>query len=100
MAKRKPTKKNEQPELSFDADAPAAATPAKGKKATPPAEGTPIGDSSAVLVPKTAPADPSTFNIQPSTDVAAAPAPKRPKGQKVQDEQAPLAQAYRNWFLD
>ncbi|MFI5336123.1 MAG: DNA gyrase/topoisomerase IV subunit A [Opitutales bacterium] len=27
-------------------------------------------------------------------------APKRKKGEKVQDEQAPLAKHYRNWFLD
>ncbi|MEQ1850475.1 MAG: DNA gyrase/topoisomerase IV subunit A [Chthoniobacteraceae bacterium] len=27
-------------------------------------------------------------------------APKRKAGEKVQDEQAPLAQSYRNWFLD
>ncbi len=26
--------------------------------------------------------------------------PKRPEGQKVQDEATPLAQHYRNWFLD
>jgi len=26
--------------------------------------------------------------------------PKRKEGEKVQDEQAPLAQSYRNWFLD
>ncbi|HAB18990.1 MAG TPA: DNA gyrase/topoisomerase IV subunit A [Verrucomicrobiota bacterium] len=28
------------------------------------------------------------------------PTPKRQPGEKVQDEQAPLAQSYRNWFLD
>src|SRR3979490_2802340 len=27
-------------------------------------------------------------------------APTRKEGEKVQDEQAPLAQSYRNWFLD
>ncbi len=27
-------------------------------------------------------------------------APRRKDGEKVQDEQAPLAQSYRNWFLD
>lgn len=29
-----------------------------------------------------------------------APAPERKKGEKVQDEEAPLAVSYRNWFLD
>src|SRR5258707_3378047 len=33
---------------------------------------------------------------QPSEPVP----PKRQEGEKVQDEQAPLAQSYRNWFLD
>jgi topoisomerase-4 subunit A len=31
---------------------------------------------------------------------AEAPAPERKDGEKVQDEQAPLAVSYRNWFLD
>src|SRR5215212_3030526 len=30
----------------------------------------------------------------------APPAPTRKTGEKVQDEQAPLAVSYRNWFLD
>ena len=30
----------------------------------------------------------------------APPPPEREKGEKVQDEQAPLAVSYRNWFLD
>jgi len=36
----------------------------------------------------------------PLTAASEAPPPKRKKGEKVQDEQAPLAQSYRNWFLD
>ncbi len=45
---------------------------------------------------------PATQALAPIThDPAAAPeAPKRKKGEKIQDEQAPLAQHYRNWFLD
>ncbi len=117
MAKKKSSKNNDQPELPLDSGsqkpetgaASAGATAPKnlkpegsGKgrksaKATPPAEGTPIADSSSALVPA---ADPlSTLSSQPSTAVSE-PVPKRPKGQKVQDEQAPLAISYRNWFLD
>ena len=103
MAKKKPSKNNEQPELPLGGETPPAAQSgkskepsAKGKKPTPPAEGTPISDSSAVLVP----ASPLPLAASPSAAEDAPPPPKRPKGQKVQDEQAPLALSYRNWFLD
>ncbi|MEO6742392.1 MAG: DNA topoisomerase, partial [Chthoniobacteraceae bacterium] len=84
MPKKTPSKKNDQPELPLDS-APAApagndnATKAEESPAAPPV---PAADSS----PVTAPTDD--------------PAPKRQPGEKVQNEQAPLAQAYRNWFLD
>jgi topoisomerase-4 subunit A len=118
MAKKKPSKNNDQPELPLGGDTtPAAGKPetgnlkpegpgkAKGKKGakpTPPAEGTPISDSSAVLVPASD-LQVSGFRSQVSDGPVAADAPeapKRKKGEKVQDEQAPLAVSYRNWFLD
>ncbi|HWA28129.1 MAG TPA: DNA gyrase/topoisomerase IV subunit A [Lacunisphaera sp.] len=109
MAKKKPTKNKDQAELPLDgADAPQAPAPKgkaarKGAKPTPPAEGTPLPDSSAVLVPKNAAgiADPGSAAPGSATPATSEPPPpKRKKGEKVQDEQSPLAQHYRNWFLD
>ncbi|MDB6167870.1 MAG: gyrA 1 [Verrucomicrobia bacterium] len=77
MAKRKKPS-SDQPELPLDApEQKAAVEPAKP----------------AASVPATVPSP-------PSVEAPAAPAPKRKKGEKVQDEQAPLAQHYRKWFLD
>ena len=46
-------------------------------------------------------ADPAPIRSPQSAIENPSPPPaKRPPGQKVQDERAPLAQAYRNWFLD
>jgi topoisomerase-4 subunit A len=70
MAKKKPSKNTDQPELPLDA----------GAAAQGPAKATPAPEASA-----------------PEKE---APAPKRKKGEKVQDEKAPLAQHYRKWFLD
>jgi topoisomerase-4 subunit A len=87
MAKKKPSKKEtEQPELPLDtaSNAPAASeSPAQKSEASP--------TSPASDVPPAA----SDGDAAPSVEV-----PKRPKGEKVQDEAAPLAKAYRNWFLD
>jgi topoisomerase-4 subunit A len=77
MAKKKSPKDNEQPELSLSSiDAPAVngATPATTEQ--PPEQ--------SLTIPE--PAPPETSG--------------RAKGEKVQDEQAPLAVSYRNWFLD
>ncbi|HEY8993547.1 MAG TPA: DNA gyrase subunit A, partial [Lacunisphaera sp.] len=87
MAKRKPTKKNEQPELPLDAT-PAAEPQTPNAKGQTPNEKDPASAAPAIENPES-----KIENQEPQ-------APKRPKGQKVQDEQAPLAQAYRNWFLD
>lgn len=74
MAK-KSAKNSDQPELPLNGG---AATP----ESTPPAE------------PQApAPASPETL-------APAAPPPARRAGQKVQDDEAPLALSYRNWFLD
>ncbi len=78
MAKKKPSKQNDQPELSFD-DASAASN----------GRGTPTPPESA--------ATPATA---PSETAPDAPVPQRRKGEKVQDDRAPLATHYRNWFLD
>ncbi|MDP2136704.1 MAG: DNA gyrase/topoisomerase IV subunit A [Candidatus Didemnitutus sp.] len=81
MPKRKKPSYN-QPELPLDAPAPI------------PEE---KGQSSA-SIPTAVPANGSADDS--ATNEAAAEAPKRKKGEKVQHEQAPLAQSYRNWFLD
>ncbi|WP_438481655.1 DNA gyrase/topoisomerase IV subunit A [Oleiharenicola lentus] len=76
MAKKKPSKKSDQPELPLDAAATNVVVPA-----TPPAA-EPVSESLTV----------------PMESVSLA--PTRPKGVKVQDDQAPLALHYRNWFLE
>jgi len=75
MAKRKKPS-SEQSELPLDA-APVPASPAEPEPAiNGVAPDAPVEASSAMLQPM------------------------RKEGEKVQDEQAPLAQSYRNWFLD
>ncbi len=91
MAKKKPSKKNDQPELPLDAVVPEAGTKPETGNLKP--EGSKPSDFSGSDTPQV-----SGFRFQVSEE--APPPPKRPKGQKVQDEQAPLAQSYRNWFLD
>ncbi len=70
MAKKKPSKSSDQTELPLDS----------------------------------VPAAPVAAKAAPAPEAAApekeAPPPKRKKGEKVQDEKAPLAQHYRRWFLD
>ena len=89
MAKKKPAKKNDQPELPLDG-------PAAPEPQTPSAKGQSPGEKD----PAPAAAASEIQNRESKIENEAPPPPKRPKGQKVQDEQAPLAQAYRNWFLD
>ena len=82
MPKKKPSKKNDQTELPLDA-----------APAIPSEEGAPPPEPGAA--PKS---EPAASSLPPAASEA--PPPKRKKGEKVQDEQAPLAQSYRNWFLD
>ena len=82
MAKKKTSKNNDQPELPLGGDdAPQPKPETTGQKP----EGS---DQNAGLSDAT------------SQVSASEPPPKRKKGEKVQDEQAPLAVSYRNWFLD
>lgn len=75
MAKKKSAQDNDQPMLPLDA------APAE----TPPAPA-PV---SREVTPEPA--------VDPEADTLA---PTRRPGEKVQDEQSPLAVSYRNWFLD
>src|SRR5262245_6881249 len=86
MAKKKSSKKSDQPELPLDA-APTAA---------------PAGDKDAGSTAKSEVTSPNSDLRSSISDSAPAesPPPPRKKGEKVQDDQAPLAQHYRNWFLD
>lgn len=96
MAKKKPSKKSDQPELPLDAAPEAGSKPETGNLKPEDSEPSGKGNSSADLAPQV-----SGLRSQASEEtVSAPPAAKRPKGQKVQDEAAPLAQSYRNWFLD
>jgi topoisomerase-4 subunit A len=76
MAKRKTPKTPEQPELQLDATGPV------------PAPSAPVP---AAAVQPVAAAEPSEVS---------APLVTRKPGVKVQDDDAPLAQSYRNWFLE
>jgi topoisomerase-4 subunit A len=78
MAKKKSPENNEQPELTLNG-APTAPAPNGAEPAA--------NDTSAEQTLATA---------ENTVDVA----PRRKEGEKVQDEQAPLAVSYRNWFLD
>lgn len=94
MAKKKPSKKpNDQAELPLDAASAAPAPEDRGQKA----ENREVSSVPAPAATGTAATQPSALSSQLS---APAEAPRRTKGEKVQDEQAPLAQHYRNWFLD
>jgi len=94
MAKKKTSKKpNDQAELPLDAASAAPAPEDRGQK-TEDREVPPVPAPAAA---GTAATQPSSLSSQLS---APAEAPRRAKGEKVQDEQAPLAQHYRNWFLD
>ncbi len=87
MAKRKSSKNSDQPELPLDSTA--VPTPTNPGRKTEPRS-----------APKAAVAAPSA-NRDPAAETAAIePPPPRKKGQKVQDDKAPLAQHYRNWFLE
>src|SRR5581483_2187120 len=75
MAKRKKPS-SEQSELPLDA-APVPASPAEPEPPTNGAAPDALAETSSAVLQ-----------------------PMRKEGEKVQDEQAPLAQSYRNWFLD
>lgn len=99
MAKKNPSRKsNDQPELPLGGED-TAPTGAKARGEAPKAK----DQEAAGRDP--APREPERTAEKPATDAAgkegvlAAPA-RRPKGQKVQDEDAPLSRSYRNWFLD
>jgi topoisomerase IV subunit A len=82
MAKKKPSKKSDQPELPLGAD---DTSPSPAPSPVPSPAGIPNPKSK---IQNTAYGD---SPIEP---------PRRKKGQKVYDEDAPLTQHYRNWFLD
>jgi len=97
MAKRKKPSNN-QPELPLGAaasDQPSAVSKqpkARGSKSELKADSLPLKAAEPTAAELTASSLPLT--------AADSPPPKRKKGVKVQDEQAPLAQSYRGWFLE
>jgi topoisomerase-4 subunit A len=99
MAKRK--KDTKQTELIFDADG--ADTPS-GVKAKVPASTTAAKSSGAkkTVAPASAVAAPAEPIENPKSKIVNPPPPPPPRrrGGKVQDDNAPLVRAYRDWFLD
>jgi topoisomerase-4 subunit A len=107
MSKKKPAKKSDQAELPLDSvggkpetgdlkpeKAGARRPSVASGKAEAEADSGLLSRDFAATIPQV-----SGFSPQVS-DAPSAPPPKRPKGQKVQDEDAPLSKHYRNWFLD
>lgn len=95
MSKKKSSKKNDQPELPLDAAAPEAPVPAASDKVQVESAKSPAPD-----LPASGSDLPATRYPLLATSEAPVAPPKRPKGQKVYDEDAPLAKSYKNWFLD
>jgi topoisomerase-4 subunit A len=88
----KPSKKptaSDQSELPLEA----AAVPATTSDVPASAADAPVSTNGAV-------SDTAVYANGDAAASAEAVAPKRNPGEKVQDEQAPLAQSYRNWFLE
>src|SRR5919107_1029120 len=72
----------------------------KRKKPTSDQTELPLEGASSEVQPNPASATNGAASDPPAHPEVAALAPTRKPGQKVQDEQAPLAVSYRNWFLD
>ncbi|HWA10001.1 MAG TPA: DNA gyrase/topoisomerase IV subunit A [Opitutaceae bacterium] len=87
MPKKKPSKSPDQPELPLDGGAAAPTPPAK--------EGKRGGKT-----PKPEPAPAKAEPVAPAEVEALPPPPPRKKGEKIQDDRAPLASSYRGWFLE
>ena len=99
MPKKKPSKNNDQPELELGA---AAAPAPKARGTRPEARGKKTPTSPPSPLTPQASHLPSSLTPQTS-DLTPDPtpeAPKRKKNQKIQDDPAPLATAYRGWFLE
>jgi topoisomerase IV subunit A len=100
MAKRKKPN-NDQPELPLEGAADATqGTSGKGQvtKGGKPKSEAPSPDEKDEV-----PAAAASEIVTPKSEIVnvpAEPAPKRKKGEKVQDDQAPLAKNYRDWFLE
>ena len=102
MAKKKSKKPSDQAELPLG-DAETAPSSKRKAISDKPADGRgsdPRPDSPPASVSKSAELKADSLPLKAAAAEPEAPPPKRKKGQKVQDEPAPLAQAYRNWFLD
>ncbi|MEI6105954.1 MAG: DNA gyrase subunit A, partial [Opitutae bacterium] len=99
MSKKKSSKNNDQPELPLGGETP---PPETGDRRPEPGK---TGKTSASTRPDSStnrpePVEGAASSLPSPASAEVPPAPKRKKGEKVQDEQAPLALAYRNWFLD
>jgi topoisomerase-4 subunit A len=104
MAKKKNPKNSDQPELPLGGDevsppqAKGEGREARGKaseKAVDPATASQRSGADAK------PEEPKAAEVTTvSSGGNGEPPSRRRKGEKVQDEQSPLAQHYRNWFLD
>ena len=98
MARKKSSKNSDQPELPLDAGVENAAPAKKGGKAEAKATAPEMAQRSGAG----GDAKPDEPKGDQVVTVPSAPIPPPPRrgGEKVQDEDSPLAVSYRNWFLD
>ena len=89
MAKKKSSKKDSQSELPLES-APAPPPENRGQKTEDSQAAKPAAPESAQPIE----------NRESKIENSSEPPPKRKKGVKIQDDPAPLAVSYKNWFLD
>ena len=97
MPKKKPSKNSQQAELPLDVGAKPPTSEDRGQRSEDSAGKTEgrMPEKSAKSAVIENPPGPLPFEA-----LAKEGPPKRKKGEKVQDDQAPLAKSYRGWFLD
>jgi topoisomerase-4 subunit A len=106
MAKKKNPKNSEQPELPFGGDeasppqAKGEGREARGKASEKPVDPATANQRSGAGADAKAEEPKAADVTTVSSGGNGEPPARRRKGEKVQDEQSPLAQHYRNWFLD
>ncbi|MEY2881930.1 MAG: gyrase subunit, partial [Verrucomicrobiota bacterium] len=92
MPKKSSPKQTEQSELLLDGAAPAAPV------GEPKAEGAPAPTAAPAAASVPAPVAGPVPEASAPSEIAAPPV--RRSGEKIQNDSAPLAKSYRNWFLD
>ncbi len=99
MPKKKSSKNADQPELPLGNGSDTPSPESDGQKAEPKGQNPDAGDMKAAAKAGAATEPKATLAAAPAGPAVFSPGPRR-GGKKVQDEDSPLANHYRNWFLD